>query len=157
MDEKKQNFLDELKKSQEDTVPFNKLIEMTISYMSDDCVRVKIPMREKLMGNYSRRMLMGGMSSVLLDAAASIMAIIGLMNKADAEDAWVYQKDPMERIATVDLRTDFLRPGMGEWFEAEAVLIRCGRRLCVTRIDMYNDQKKIISVGAATHIFLEKL
>lgn len=157
MENKKNRFLEELKKSQEETVPFNTLIEMSIPYMSDDCVRVRIPMCEKLMGNYSRKMLMGGMSSVLLDAAASIMAVIGFMHKADPQEAWIYKKDPMERIATVDLRTDFLRPGMGDWFEAEAVLVRCGRRLCVTRIDMYNDQKKKISVGTATHIFLEKL
>lgn len=153
----KNRFLEELKASQEDTVPFNKLIEMKITHMTDESVRVRIPNAEKLMGNYSRKMLMGGMSSVLLDAAASIMAIIGFMQKAAPEEAWTYTKDPMERIATVDLRTDFLRPGLGEWFEAEAIIVRCGRRLCVSRIEMMNDQKKLIAAGMATHIFLEKM
>jgi len=153
----KQRFLMELKKSQEEIVPFNKLIEMKITHMNDDEVRVRIPNKEQLMGNYSRKMLMGGMSAVLLDAAASIMALIGFMQKMPPEEAWTYKKDPMDRIATVDLRTDFLRPGLGKWFEAKAIMVRSGRRLCVTRMEMANDQGKLISVGMATHILLEKL
>jgi uncharacterized protein (TIGR00369 family) len=55
-------------------------------------------------------------------------------------------------LGTIDLRVDYLRPGKGAWFDASAEVIRTGKRVVVTRMEMLNDESKLIAVGTGTYI-----
>ena len=54
--------------------------------------------------------------------------------------------------STIDLRVDYLRPGKGAWFDASAEVIRTGKRVVVTRMEMLNDESTLIAVGTGTYI-----
>jgi uncharacterized protein (TIGR00369 family) len=56
------------------------------------------------------------------------------------------------RLGTIDMRVDYLRPGIGEWFDASGTVIRTGKRVAVTRMEMRDDQDRLIAVGTGTYI-----
>ena len=56
------------------------------------------------------------------------------------------------RFGTVDLRVDYLRPGVGERFTASGTVMRSGRRIAVTRMEFHNDEGTLVAVGTGTYI-----
>jgi uncharacterized protein (TIGR00369 family) len=54
------------------------------------------------------------------------------------------------RISTIDQRVDFLRPVIGMWFVATAYVLRTGKKIAVTRIELHNDQNRLIAVGTGS-------
>jgi uncharacterized protein (TIGR00369 family) len=56
------------------------------------------------------------------------------------------------RISTIDLRVDFLRPGLGKRFIATANTLRAGNKVVVTRIELHNDQNDLIAVGTGSYL-----
>jgi uncharacterized protein (TIGR00369 family) len=56
------------------------------------------------------------------------------------------------KIGTIDMRIDYLRPGVGKWFDASATVLRTGSRVAVTRMEFHNDEGKLIAVGTGTYI-----
>jgi uncharacterized protein (TIGR00369 family) len=56
------------------------------------------------------------------------------------------------RVNTIDLRVDFLRPGLGKWFVASAFTLRTGNKVAVTRIELHNDQNELIAVGTGSYV-----
>jgi len=58
----------------------------------------------------------------------------------------------LTKIGTIDLRIDYLRPGKGDYFISRGSIMRAGRRVSVTRMELYNDRDILIAVGTGTYI-----
>ena len=58
----------------------------------------------------------------------------------------------LSRLSTIDLRTDFLRPGRGESFVATAKIIRSGSKVAVARMEMHNEKGDHIAFGTGTYM-----
>ena len=78
--------------------------------------------------------------------AAMLGAVGRDLPQTEEEAAEIFLK-----IGTIDLRVDYLRPGVGEWYDASAVVLRTGARVAVTRMEMRNDADKLIAVGTGTY------
>jgi acyl-coenzyme A thioesterase PaaI-like protein len=65
---------------------------------------------------------------------------------------------PMQRLmrfgklGTIDLRIDYLRPGIGERFLLKAQVMRLGSRVASTRMEFLGADGKLLSTGAAAYI-----
>jgi len=57
-----------------------------------------------------------------------------------------------ERFGTIDLRVDYLRPGVGKFFVATAYPLRTGNKVAVTRIELNNDENDLIAVGTGSYV-----
>ncbi|MGM7388614.1 hotdog domain-containing protein, partial [Acinetobacter baumannii] len=57
------------------------------------------------------------------------------------------------RLATVDMRVDYLAPGRGKYFIARAEVLRLGRKGCTMRMTMVNDEDKQIAAGIASYAY----
>ena len=55
-------------------------------------------------------------------------------------------------MGTIDLRVDYLRPGRGTHFLAEARLLRAGNKVAVTRMELHNDKEELLAVGTGTYL-----
>jgi uncharacterized protein (TIGR00369 family) len=55
-------------------------------------------------------------------------------------------------MGTIDLRIDYLRPGVGEWFEATAEVTRLGGRIGSTQMRLCNDAGALIATGSAAYV-----
>ena len=108
-------------------------------------------MRDELMGHYKRGMVHGGVISSVIDVTGGLSAFMGVQEKL--QDETVEAKlERSSRISTIDLRVDFLRPGLGKWFVATAYTLRTGNKVAVTRIELHNDQDDLIAVGTGSYV-----
>jgi len=135
----------------EDRIPFNRLLGVQVKSLDLDQAVLGFEMRDDLVGNYVQEILHGGVISAVLDAAGGMLASVGVLNRMIGSP-----KDEMAqrlaRIGTIDLRIDYLRPGRGKHFRARSNMMRTGRKVAVTRMELHNDQDLLIAVGTGTYI-----
>jgi uncharacterized protein (TIGR00369 family) len=132
-------------------IPFNRVLGLHDLSIEDDLtVHVRIDHRDELVGNLSKGFLHGGVISATLDLVGGIAAMLGAVGRnvpqTEEEAAEIFLK-----IGTIDLRVDYLRPGVGEWYEASGIVLRTGARVAVNRMEMRNDTDKLIAVGTGTY------
>ena len=58
----------------------------------------------------------------------------------------------LQKLGTIDIRIDFLRPGRGNSFTATAQVIRKGKKVAVTRMELHNEEGLEIALGTATYL-----
>jgi len=136
----------------EQHIPFNRILGVENCRIGEDgTVRIRVQHRDELVGNFARGFLHGGVISATLDVVGGIAAMLGVIGRelpASREEAGrIFSK-----IGTIDMRIDYLRPGVGEWFDASASLLRTGSRVAVTRMEFHNDEGTLIAVGTGTYI-----
>ena len=143
------DFVAGLKKIFEEMIVFNQVLGLKITSIKPDRVAARIAMRHELVGSPNR--LHGGVISAGLDAMGglAVMAAIGVRHMDEA---------PMQRLhrfgklGTIDLRIDYLRPGIGDHFELRAEVLRLGSRVATTRMEFLGMDGKLLSTGAGAYI-----
>lgn len=134
-------------------VPFNHLLGLEVLEVHPDRARFGFSMRDELVGNFMTRILHGGVISAVLDALGGMVAFLGVLQRLEAENADFDTKlARFARLATIDLRVDYLRPGAGQRFVASGQALRTGRRICVVRTDLHNDRGDHIAAGTSTYV-----
>jgi uncharacterized protein (TIGR00369 family) len=133
-------------------IPFNKVLGLKVESISPDCVKTVFEMRDELMGNFKRGMLHGGVISSAIDITGGLAAVISIQEKMHG-DTLEAKIERSFRMSTIDLRVDFLRPGLGKRFVVTAYVLRTGNKIAVTRIELHNDQNDLIAVGTGSYIF----
>ncbi|MDP5036454.1 MAG: thioesterase family protein, partial [Alishewanella sp.] len=56
------------------------------------------------------------------------------------------------KMSTIDIRTDYLRPGRGKAFIASARVIRAGNKVAVCRMELHNELGIHIALGTGTYL-----
>jgi uncharacterized protein (TIGR00369 family) len=132
-------------------IPFNKVLGLKVELISADCVKTRFEMRDEMMGNFERGMLHGGVISSAIDVTGGLSAAIGIREKMRGETLEAKLKKS-NKVSTIDLRVDFLRPGLGKQFVVTAHNLRTGNKVAVTKIELHNDQNDLIAVGTGSYI-----
>lgn len=135
----------------ENKIIFNKVLGLKISSLQPDKVRARIDMRNELVGHYSYNRLHGGVISAALDAMAglAVMAAIGARHMDEPPQQRLQR---FAKLGTIDLRVDYLRPAIGEYFELQAEVLRLGSRVASTRMEFFGADGKLLSTGAGAYI-----
>jgi uncharacterized protein (TIGR00369 family) len=136
----------------EERVPFNKALGMKIVSLDPAAPVIRFDMRPDLIGNFMRGNLHGGVISAVLDVSCGVGAMLSVIEKhialAEPLEAQVAR---FSRIGTIDLRVDYLRPGLGKWFLAKAEIMRSGNRVAVVRSELRNDSDELIAAAVAAY------
>ncbi|WP_462159238.1 thioesterase family protein [Pseudoalteromonas sp. GB56] len=132
-------------------MPFNQLLGISISELNSEAAKISMPWQEQLIGNPQQRILHGGVISTLLDTVGGLLAAASVVDKVSDNEAHTLQSR-LATLGTIDLRTDYLRPGKGERFSASAVLIRSGNKVCVCRMELHNEQGVQLAFGTGTYL-----
>jgi len=144
-------FIAALKTIFEERILFNQVLGLKIDAVSSEGVAGHIDMRRELIGHYAHQRLHGGVISASLDAMGglAVMAAIGArhMDVAPAQRLLRFAK-----LGTIDLRIDYLRPGIGERFELRAQVMRLGSRVASTRMEFLTADGTLLSTGSAAYI-----
>ncbi len=148
---KTDELLDFLKDLYEKDLPFNRLIGLKIKSINLEKVKTQFTMHADLIGNPVQKTLHGGVISSVLDATGGLAASAGIIQRMDTEpvDTVLGQ---FTKIGTIDLRVDYLRPGRGEIFTAQANIMRSGKKVAVTRMALSNEADLLIAVGTGTYL-----
>ena len=140
-----------LKEVYEERMPFDRLLGVRVVELGLEGVRVRLDMREELVGNFVRNILHGGVISALLDLTGGLMASVELLKHL--EGASVAELGArLARIGTIDMRVDYLRPGQGEYFVATGAVLRKGSKVAVVRTELCNDREVLIAAGTCTYL-----
>jgi uncharacterized protein (TIGR00369 family) len=133
-------------------IPFNRLLGITISEVSARHMRMEMPMRDDLIGNFAQGILHGGAIATVLDVCGGAMALIGAFEQHQKLSV-SERMTRLSRLGTVDLRIDYLRPGRGTHFSATATTLRAGSKVAVIRSELHNEQGVLVAVGTGTYIY----
>lgn len=129
---------------------FTRDLGMVYSY-EDGRMVGRFDLADNLLGNPNFRILHGGVAATMLDTIGGLEAMIEIFRRDQGTQEEKHGK--VKRLATVDLRIDYLAPGRGKQFIATAEVIRMGRKGCTTRMMMYNDEGKAIAHGMASYAY----
>ena len=142
-------FVTGLKKIFEEMIVFNQVLGLKIASITPDRVVGRIAMRHELVGSPNR--LHGGVISASLDAMGglAVMAAIGARHMDEAPAQRLHR---FGKLGTIDLRIDYLRPGIGDHFELHAEVLRLGSRVATTRMEFRGADGKLLSTGAGAYI-----
>lgn len=134
-----------------DQMPFNRLLGLQVSRFADDEVEVHFPWAEQLVGNPIQKILHGGVIATVLDVAGGMMAVASALGRfSDIDQSELVQR--FGKMSTIDIRTDYLRPGRGDTFIATARVIRAGNKVAVCRMELHNEQGVHIALGTGTYL-----
>jgi acyl-coenzyme A thioesterase PaaI-like protein len=90
-----------------------------------------------------------------------VSSILDVVGGLSALSAIVFDRDLHElddildvfvKFGTVDLRVDYLRPGVGERFTGSGTVMRSGRRIAVTRMEFHNEGGTLLATGTGTYV-----
>ncbi len=146
-----EKLLQLLKEITEEKIPFNKLIGMKIETLDLDNIGIRFEMSPELVGNFTRGNLHGGVISSVLDVTGGMVAWTGIMKKMEGQ-SFDEISERFNKIGTIDIRVDYLRPGLGEYFIATGSILRTGNKVSVTRMELHNDKGILIAVGTGTYV-----
>ena len=104
-----------------------------------DGVTVEFAVREDFLN--SNGVLHGGVIASIADEAAWHAMIHAYKGERPA--------------TTTELKINYLRPIGGKKMTARAYALRAGKTLFVTRVDLFDSQKKLSAVGLVTYMLLD--
>ena len=144
-------FVSGLKEIFEQRVVFNRVLGLRIDTVAGDGVSGHIAMREELIGHYGHRRLHGGVISAGLDAMGGL-AVMAAIGARHMDEPPLQRLQRFGKLGTIDLRSDYLRPGIGERFELRAEVLRLGSRVASTRMAFSGADGTLLASGAAAYI-----
>lgn len=121
------------------SLAFENSLGLAIVERHDDGVTVHVPIRPDLLNGQG--VMHGGVIASIADEAAwnAIENHFGERAKL---------------TTTTELKVNYLRPLVGEKVVARAFLLKAGKTLCVSRVDMSDDQGRLGAVAIVTYIIL---
>ena len=144
-------FVDGVRHIFEERIVFNRLLGLKLIDVAADHVLGRVDMRPELVGHFSYNRMHGGVISATLDAMGGI-AVVAAIGARHMDEAPAKRLERFLKLGTIDLRIDYLRPGIGEYFTAHAEVMRLGSRVATTRMEFRDAEGKLISTGSGAYI-----
>jgi uncharacterized protein (TIGR00369 family) len=128
-----------IKQLLEELIPFNKLLGMEVVHVGEGEVRMRLPFKDAFIGDITKPAMHGGVISALLDAAGG--------------GAVFTQVGPGDRLSTIDLLVDYLRPCPPAALMAHAKVVRIGGRVALVQLacSPEAEPEKLVASGRAAY------
>jgi uncharacterized protein (TIGR00369 family) len=131
--------IEQLKELMTNQIPFNRFLGIVVEELREGFCRLKIPYREELIGDPFRPALHGGVLSALADTTggAAVFTVVSLG----------------DRVSTIDMLIDYLRPAELKDIACEATVTRIGNRVASTDMKLFhpNTPDQFIATGRAVY------
>jgi uncharacterized protein (TIGR00369 family) len=132
-------------------ITFNQMLGLKVESAHAGQARIRFEMRPELIGHFLHGQLHGGVISATLDVMGSFALMVAI-GEHHAQESTLQVMHRFARMGTIDLRVDYLRPGIGKHFVASAEVTRLGGRIGATQMRLVNDQDKLIATGSAAYV-----
>jgi uncharacterized protein (TIGR00369 family) len=80
------------------------------------------------------------------------LAMMVALGEKHADESAEQVMHRFARLGTIDIRVDYLRPGLGTHFTASAEVLRLGGRVGSAQMRLVNDDETLIATGAASYM-----
>lgn len=125
-----------------EVVPFNAVLGIQVLEVTRGRAIFAVPFRPELVGDPDRPALHGGVISAVADACGGC-AVWSMVDERD-------------RVSTIDLRVDYLRPARLELFHAIANVLRVGNRVGVANVVVVHPSRPDEPVAEAKAVYSVK-
>jgi uncharacterized protein (TIGR00369 family) len=130
---------------------FNELIGLKVDSFDPQSPRLSFDMRPELVGSHLHGRLHGGAIATALDTVGGFAVLLAVGEKHSNETSEQIM-NRFSRFGTIDLRVDYLRPGIGARFHAGASVMRLGGRIASVRMELKNGEGLLIATGTAAYV-----
>ena len=144
------DFIEGVRVISEEKIVFNSLLGLKITSLSPDLATASIAMRAEFVGHFEYNRIHGGVISAALDAMGGI-AVMGAIGARYQQEDVDKRLQRFAKLGTIDLRIDYLRPGIGERFTLSASVLRLGSRVASTRMEFFADNGTLLSTGSGSY------
>jgi len=144
-------FIAALKNIFENAIVFNQTLGLKITQLTPQRAVGRIAMRPELVGHPAYNRIHGGVISAGLDAMGGL-AVMAAIGARHMDESPLERLHRFSKLGTIDLRIDYLRPGIGEHFELRAEVMRLGSRVASTRMEFLGADGKLLSTGSGAYI-----
>jgi uncharacterized protein (TIGR00369 family) len=144
-------YIEGFRQIYEEKIVFNQTIGLKLVKVSPEGIEARIDMRPELVGHFAYNRIHGGVISAALDAIGSAAVMAALAAK-HMDEAPAKRLERFAKLGTIDLRIDYLRPGIGEFFTVHAEALRVGSRVGTSRMEFRGPDGTLMSAGAAAYI-----
>src|SRR5262245_26288527 len=135
----------------EQQIRFNQVLGLKLLTAAGQLPTLRFEMRPELIGHHLYGRLHGGVISATLDAMGGL-ALMWAIGEKHADEPAMQVMQRFSRLGTIDLRVDYLRPGLGTHFIASAEVLRLGGRVGTTQMRLDNDEGTLIATAAAAYV-----
>lgn len=120
-------------------IPFNAFLGIRVPRAGGGFARLELSYRKEFIGDPYRPALHGGVVSTMIDTCGGC-AVYTAAN-------------PMDRVSTVDLRVDYIRPGPLKDIACEGTVVRLGNLVGVTDMKLFaiDEPQRIIATGKGVY------
>ncbi|MBX9602559.1 MAG: PaaI family thioesterase [Bryobacteraceae bacterium] len=119
--------------------PFEDSLGLEVTEKHEDGVTIEVPIRPDLLNGQG--VMHGGVIASIADEAAW-QALEHHYGRGK------YQS------TTTELKVNYLRPLSGEKVIARAVVVRAGKTLCVSRVDLFDTEGRLGGLAVVTYMLL---
>lgn len=144
-------FLAALREIYEEKIVFNQWMGLRVESIKATGIVASLTMKPELVGHFAYNRIHGGVISAVLDAMGSL-AVMAAMGAKHMDETPAKRLDRFTRHSTIDLRIDFLRPGIGERFIIHAEAMRVGAKVGNARMEFHGADGKLLSTGTAAYL-----
>ncbi len=144
-------FVAALKDIFEQRIAFNRVLGLQITHIAPERVTAVIAMKPELIGHFGHQRIHGGVISAGLDAMGGL-AVMAAIGARHMDESPLQRLQRFGKLGTIDLRVDYLRPGIGEAFALRAEVLRLGSRVASTRMEFLGSDGMLLSSAAAAYI-----
>jgi len=121
----------------EESIPFHKFLGLKVLELKKGYVKMRLPFRPELIGNVLSGHWHGGVIATALDSAGGMAAASLLKSRED-------------KLATLDIRVDYLKPNKGKALIVTGEVIRSGTSSIVTNLKAFDEEnKELLADGRA--------
>ena len=113
-------------------------------------VRVRIDMKDELIGNHAKGILHAGVISTVLALTGGIIASVELLKRLDSPTIDEYSKR-LDQLGALDQRVDYLRAGKADYFIATGSSLRQVKTIAVIRTELTDDTDTLIAAGTGSY------
>ena len=118
-------------------IAFDAFLGLRVEHVEEGHGRLHLPYRKDYLGDPFRPALHGGIIAVMVDTAAGVAALSSL--------------PPGSKCSTVDMRVDYLLPGLADDLWAEARVVRSGNRVAVINVEVSQRDHRLVAAGRAVY------
>jgi uncharacterized protein (TIGR00369 family) len=131
--------------------PFNRLLGFRLDHIDTQEGQISFVAKPELIGNFHQGILHGGVISAVIDTAGGLAACASVLARIkDIQPEEATRR--MARMGTIDMRVDYLRPGKGTEFRCVGTVMRTGRKVAVTRMELFDQEDTLVAVGTGAYL-----
>lgn len=124
----------------ENLIPSHRFLGIKLLDIKDGWARIMVPFREEFIGDPRSKRWHGGLISLAMDSVGGAAGITTLTSFED-------------KISTIDIRVDYLRPTTSETLVVEGEIVRSGNRIIATKMKAYHEgsPETLVAEGRAVY------